>query len=43
MSKKAHTMVVLSDLSSLFVKISICDALSLHDLFNDKVNVPRRN
>ena len=35
MSKKAHSMVVLSELSSLFVKISICDALSSHDLFND--------
>ena len=34
-SKKAHSMVVLSELSSLFVKISICDALSSHDLFND--------
>ena len=35
MSKKAPSMVVLSELSSLFVKISICDALSSHDLFND--------
>ena len=35
MSKKAHSMVVLSELSSSFVKISICDALSSHDLFND--------
>ena len=35
MSKKAHSMVVLSELSSLFVKISICDALSLPGLFND--------
>ena len=37
MSKKVHSMVVLSELSSLFlfVKISICDALSSHDLFND--------
>ena len=35
MSRKAHSMVVLSELSSLFVKISICDALSSHDLFND--------
>ena len=34
-SKKAHIMVVLSELSSLFVKISICDALSLHNLFTD--------
>ena len=36
MSKKAHSMVaVLSELSSLFGKISICDTLSLQDLFND--------
>ena len=35
MSKKAHSKVVLSELSSLFVKISICDALLSHDLFND--------
>ena len=35
MSKKAPSMVVLSELSSLFVKISICDASSLHDLLND--------
>ena len=35
MSKKAHSMVVLSEISSLFVKVSICDALSSHDLFND--------
>ena len=35
MSKKAHSIVGLSELSSLFVKISICDALSSHDLFND--------
>ena len=34
MSKKAHSMSVLSELSSLFVKILICDALSSHDLFN---------
>ena len=34
-SKKAHSMVVLSELSSLFVKISIFDALSLHGLFSD--------
>ena len=35
MSKKAHSMGVLSELSSLFVKILICDALSSHDLFNN--------
>ena len=35
MSKKGHSMVVLSELSGLFVKISICDALSSLDLFND--------
>ena len=35
MSKKAHSMVVLSELSSLVVKILICDALASHDLFND--------
>ena len=35
MSKKAHSMVVLSELSSLFVKISICNALLSHHLFND--------
>ena len=35
MSKKAPSMVVLSELSSLFVKISICDASPLHDLLND--------
>ena len=35
MSKKAHSMVVLSELSSLFVKKSICYALSSHNLFND--------
>ena len=38
MSKKAHSMVGLLELTiatgSLFVKISICDALSSH-LFND--------
>ena len=33
--KKTHSMVVLSELSSLFVKISICDALSLRNMFND--------
>ena len=32
MSKKTHSMVVPS---SLFVKISICNALWSHDLFND--------
>ena len=26
---------MLSSLSSLFVKISMCDTLPLHDLFND--------
>ena len=36
MSEKAHIMVVLYKLFSLFVKISICDALSSHNLFNDK-------
>ena len=39
MSKKAHSRVGLFELSiatgSLSVKISICDALLLHDLFND--------
>ena len=35
MSKKGHSMVVLSELSGLFVKMSICDALSSLDLFND--------
>ena len=35
MSKKGHSMVVLPELSGLFVKISICDALSSLDLFND--------
>ena len=31
----AHSAVVLSESTSLSVKISICDALSLRDLFND--------
>ena len=35
MSKKVHSMVVMSELSSLFVKILICDALLSHDLLND--------
>ena len=35
MSKKPHSAVVLSESSSLFVKISICDALLPPDLFND--------
>ena len=35
-SKKAHSVVLLSKISSLFVKKSVCDALSLlHKLFND--------
>ena len=34
MSKNTYSMVVLSELSSFFVKISICDALSWHNLFN---------
>ena len=38
MCKKTHSMVVLSKLSSLFVKISICDALSLLNLFNDTMH-----
>ena len=33
--KKTHSMVVLSELSSLFVKISISDALLSRNLFND--------
>ena len=36
MSKKTHIMVLLSELSNLFLKISIRDALLSHDLFNDK-------
>ena len=37
-------MVVLSELSSLFVKISICDALLSFNFFNaSKVNVLRFN
>ena len=35
MRSKTHSVVLLSELSSLFVKISICDALSSHNLFND--------
>ena len=35
MSKKTDGMVVLSELSSLFVKISICDALLSRNLFNN--------
>ena len=33
--KKTHSIDLLSGLSSLFVKTSICDALSSRDLFND--------
>ena len=36
--KKTHSTAVLSELSSLFVKISICDALSSRSLFNDMVH-----
>ena len=36
--KKTHSMVVLSELSSLFVELSICDALSLRNLFNDMMD-----
>ena len=35
MSKKAHSMVVLPELSTSCVKISICGAFLSHDLFND--------
>ena len=35
MSKKAHSTVVFPELSRLFVKISVFDTLSLHDLFSD--------
>ena len=39
MSEKAHSMAGLFELSiatgNLFAKISICDALSSHDLFTD--------
>ena len=38
MSEKTHSMVVLSELSSLFMKISIYDALSLLNLFNDMMH-----
>ena len=34
MSRKTHSVVVSFELSSLFVKISICDALSSRNLFN---------
>ena len=34
MSHKTHSRVVFSKLSSLFVKISICDALPLRSLIN---------
>ena len=34
MSRKTHSGVVSFELSSLFVKISICDALSSRNLFN---------
>ena len=33
--KKTHSLVALSELSSLFVKILICGALSSRNLFND--------
>ena len=35
MNKKAQSMVVFFELSSLFVKISICDAFSSPNSFND--------
>ena len=38
MSEKTHSMVVLFELSSLFVKILICDALSSRNLFNDMMH-----
>ena len=38
MSQKTHIMVVLPKLSSLFVKTSMCDALSLCNLFNDMMH-----
>ena len=38
MSQKTHSMVVLSELSSLIVNISICIALSLLSLFNDMMH-----
>ena len=38
MSQKTHSMVVLFELSSLFVKISICDALPLCNLLNDMMH-----
>ena len=41
MSKKTHGMVVLSELSNLFVKISICDALSSRNLFNDMMHAKK--
>ena len=34
MSRKTHSVVVSFELSSLFVKMSICDALSSRNLFN---------
>ena len=34
--KKTHSMVVWFELSSFFVKISICVALLSRDLFNDR-------
>ena len=49
MSKKAHSMVVLSEVPSLLAKISISDmvVVQFEDLFNDydafKVNVPCLN
>ena len=36
--KKSQSMVALYELSSLFVKILICDALPSHNLFNDMVH-----
>ena len=41
MSKKTHSMVVFSELSSLFVKISIFDALPSRNLFNDMMHAKR--
>ena len=38
MSKKTYSMVVFSELSSLFVKMSICDAFSLYNLFDDDMH-----
>ena len=38
MSQKTRSMVLLTELSSLFVKISICDALMSRNLFNDMMH-----